>query len=232
MKIIKCFILGDDTVGKSSLLVTFCSGWFPKDYIPFSINNYSKNLIYNQHPIKLEIFDTNGDDAYDEVRRVSCTNVDVFIICFSLVDQNTLSHVESKWVREIQDSNQNVPYVLVGLKKDLRNSQSISSELGEEVKSRIHAYSYVECSSLNLDNVNLVFKTALDSIHPNTEPEARPQQHPQQPQQSQYQSQHQSQYQSQPEPQTELKNVTELKSPPSILRRMENLRRKIKCILL
>ncbi|KAH0785731.1 rac-like GTP-binding protein RAC2 [Histomonas meleagridis] len=219
MRKIKCFVLGDDTVGKSSLLVTFCSGWFPKDYIPYSINNYYKNLLYNQDPVKLEIFDTNGDDIYDEIRRTTCTNVDVFIICFSLADRNSLSRVESKWIQEIRNSHQNVPYVLVGLKKDLQNNeQAVSTAQGEEVKSRISAYSYVECSSSNHDNVDLVFKTVLDSIlEPESEPEPQPQLQPAQPQQP-------------PSPVPEQKVPQESKSRSN---RSENRRtKKFKCDLL
>ena len=48
-KTVKCVIVGDAAVGKTSLLTTYSEGHFPKEYVPtgnFSFYNYRCKLTY------------------------------------------------------------------------------------------------------------------------------------------------------------------------------------------
>ena len=45
---------------------------------------------------------------------------DVFLVCFSLVDKDSLDNVKSIWIPEIRHHNPKTPIILVGTKKDLR----------------------------------------------------------------------------------------------------------------
>ena len=65
-----------------------------------------------------------GQEDYDRLRPFSYSDVDVVLICFSLADQDTLTNVVDNWSPEIRYFCGDVPVILVGNKKDLREAES------------------------------------------------------------------------------------------------------------
>ena len=103
---------------------------------------------------------------------------DVVILCFSVVRPESLENVTSKWMPELNKLIPSAQIVLVGTQIDLRDNKvndniddaiatnrarHITRQEGEEVKQRIKAYKYVECSSLKQLNVTEVFNTCVES---------------------------------------------------------------------
>lgn len=174
MKNIKCVLIGDGTVGKTSLIITYTANFFPSEYVPFVFDYYTKNVMIGNTAVSLQIWDVAGQDDYEKLRRLTYPQTDVFIICFSLVLPDSLSNVESIWVPEIKDHCPNAPYILVGTKSDLRDDFEISennfisneiypicTEKGDEIKKKINAKGYIECSSKRQTNVMEVFEMAI-----------------------------------------------------------------------
>ena len=75
-----------------------------------------------------------GQEDYDRLRPLSYVDKDVVVISFSLVEPDTLSNVVDHWVPEIRCFCGNVPIIVVGNKKDLRDS--MCSEAAAHAKHR------------------------------------------------------------------------------------------------
>ena len=85
---------------------------------------------------------------------------------------DSLENIPEKWTPEVKHFCPNVPIILVGNKKDLRNDSSTIKELGkmkqEPVKpeegrtmaEKINAFAYLECSAKSKEGVREVFETA------------------------------------------------------------------------
>ncbi|KAK8837299.1 hypothetical protein M9Y10_036729 [Tritrichomonas musculus] len=167
MKQIKCLIVGDGTVGKTSLVMTYLLNSFPHDFLPAVFDNYTCSILpkYKNKPFIPQIVDTIALEDYKSHRIVTYQDADVFIICFSLISQVSMQNVETLWIPEIKKNCPNVPYILVGTKSDLRENSTeniITNSIGKKMKNKIGAEKYVECSSLKAYNVTKVFETAFE----------------------------------------------------------------------
>ena len=176
MELIKCVVVGDGTVGKSCLIITYSTKSFPERYIPTVYDNYSVNIITKGKQIQLALWDVSGQEDYDRLRPLIYPETNVFLVCFSVVNWASFENVWLKWYPEIRHHCPSTPIVLVGTKLDLRDDNETIKQLkksdlvsityteGQEMKETIGAAKYVECSSLTQKGLDAVFEQAVMAV--------------------------------------------------------------------
>ena len=94
---------------------------------------------------------------------MSYREANVFLLCFSVVEEASFQNLGSKWLPELQHHTPDAVVILVGLKSDLRSDSKpgISEERIQKYKTDSGAAAYVETSALKKINVDLVFQTAI-----------------------------------------------------------------------
>ena len=170
----KLVITGNDTCGKTSLYTVFAKNKDFEDikYVPDVFEGYVADVEVDGKQFELALWDTVGREGYDRVRALSNPDTDVILMCFSINSPDSLKNIPKKWTPEVKQFCPNVPIILVGKKKDLRNDPNTIKELGkikqEPVKleegsimdEQIHAFAYHECSAKSKEEVREVFNTA------------------------------------------------------------------------
>jgi len=173
---IKLMVVGDGSVGKTCLLISYTTNSFPGEYVPTVFDNYNANAIVEGNPVNLGLWDTAGSEEYDTLRPLSYPGTDVFLICFSLFSPESLESVTKKWYPEINEHAPDTPIILVGTKLDLRskpeaiqsmkdnNQEPVTTKKGEELAKKIGAKRYLECSALTQEGLAKVFEEAVKVI--------------------------------------------------------------------
>lgn len=73
---------------------------------------------------------------FPRLRPLSYGQTDVFLICFSVISPASFENVKTKWVPECQHHCPNTPFLLVGVKIDLRDDK----ETVERVRNDVFIY--------------------------------------------------------------------------------------------
>eukprot|EP00026_Physarum_polycephalum_P015583 Phypoly_transcript_16297.p1 GENE.Phypoly_transcript_16297~~Phypoly_transcript_16297.p1 ORF type:complete len:223 (+),score=36.17 Phypoly_transcript_16297:150-818(+) len=185
---IKVMVIGDASVGKTCMLLTYTTNSFPEEYVPTVFDNYNANALVDGTAVVLGMWDTAGSDEYSTLRPCSYSGTDVFLVCFSVVDPTSFDSVMQKWYPEItQYVEGKPPIIVVGLKCDLRTHAStikqlelegeepISREMGLQLKEKIGAHKYMECSAKTQEGLSKVFEEAIRVVlFPPTPPSPTP----------------------------------------------------------
>ncbi|KAL9652291.1 hypothetical protein ABK040_011950 [Willaertia magna] len=154
----KLVFVGNDSIGKTCLLITFVNNVFPETYIPTVFDNYNANMIVDDECISLGLWDTTGSDMYDRLRPLSYPNTDLFILVFAVDDLGSFNDVKTKWIPEVKCYCENAKIVILGTKSDSANRQ-VKKEDGMELIKESNALAYLECSAKSIDSVQDVFQT-------------------------------------------------------------------------
>ncbi|EGW32984.1 uncharacterized protein SPAPADRAFT_60312 [Spathaspora passalidarum NRRL Y-27907] len=149
----KVVIVGDGACGKTSLLYVFTLGEFPTEYHPTVFENYVTKCRIDGKLVELALWDTAGQEEYERLRPLSYSNSHVILIGFALDTPDSLDNARTKWVIEVKQYCPGIPYILCGLKKDLRTNTSdrkrfVQYDMGLAVAEEIGARKYLESSAL------------------------------------------------------------------------------------
>ncbi|KYQ92547.1 Rho GTPase [Tieghemostelium lacteum] len=177
MQHIKCTVIGDGAVGKTSMLLSFTTNSMPNDgYQPTVFDNYSAMMMHNKKPYNLGLWDTAGQEEFDRLRSLSYPQTDVFLVCFSCINPSSYQNVFDKWYPEIKNFSADIPIVLVCTQVDLRTHQPILDRLSERnqvpssyeqglaLSKKIGAFSYNECSALTQKGLHEVFEQVITAF--------------------------------------------------------------------
>ena len=168
MKSVKCVIVGDGTVGKTCMLISYTTGSFPSEYVPTIFDNYQTTVMVNGKPICLSLWDTAGQEDYDRIRTLSYPNTDIFLVCYSTVSKKTINNINSKWLEEIKTYSPNTPYIIVGTKADLKDNEMFKDKYIDINKAKLllniqdDKNKIIECSAKTEYNLKNVFDTAIN----------------------------------------------------------------------
>eukprot|EP01084_Bolivina_argentea_P098776 177541_1 len=144
---LKCVIVGNGAVGKTSLLISYTSNEFPAEYIPTVFDNYSKIINVDNKFYTLGLWDTAGQEDYGRLRPLSYPGTDCILMCFGINSQCDFHCISQMWVPEIKHHCPNVPYFLIATMDDLRDANYDSYIL---VKGYLRQYDYIPIDVIDI----------------------------------------------------------------------------------
>ena len=154
----KIIIVGDQGVGKSCLAIKASRNYFEDFYSPtVGFEFVSFNVRVQEKIIKLQIWDTCGQEVYRSLISSFFRSASLAIVVYSIDTEDSFNNIE-KWLNDIKtQSNPDIKIFLIGNKADLEDKRRLTKEQGEQL-CRDHKLAYfMETSAKTGFNVQNVF---------------------------------------------------------------------------
>ena len=129
LKVAKIALLGDSTVGKTSICLTYKGIEFKENTL-FTIgtDKFDKIIkVENGKEIKLVIWDTAGQERFRSIALSAIKSVNGIILVADLTKKESFINIKM-WLENIQNNFNNPSLVLFGNKADLTEKRQVTSE--------------------------------------------------------------------------------------------------------
>ena len=162
----KVIVIGDSGVGKSCLTTQAVRQNFEEFYtatVGFEFLTF--NMRINNNVLKLQIWDTCGQEVYKSLISNFYRNSSLALILYAIDNSDSFRHAET-WLNDLkQQANQNVKIFLVGNKSDLEDKRVITKEEGKKFKEEKNLDKFIETSAKTGENAQEVLLEAAKLLY-------------------------------------------------------------------
>ena len=162
----KIIVIGDSSVGKSCLSAQAVRNNFIEFYqatVGFEFLTF--NLRINNNIIKLQIWDTCGQEVYKSLISNFYRNCSLALIVYAINNRNSYEHAEN-WLNDLKNqSNPSVRVFLIGNKCDLEHERTVTKEEGETFKNEKKLDKFIETSAKTGQNAKNVMLEAAKILY-------------------------------------------------------------------
>ena len=163
---LKLIVLGDKSVGKTSILTQYCHNLFINKYQPTDNYQFFTNQVdYNGKKNKLQIWDIAGQKSKDYfISETFLLNTICILLVYDITDYNSFKNLNKiiDSIKKSKNFNQNLYLFIVGNKNDLQNREVHITE-GETFAKESNAI-FMEISSKKSNEINTLFLEIIKNI--------------------------------------------------------------------
>ena len=161
--VLKILLIGNSFVGKKSLLLKFTEGNFPdSNMATIGVEFKEKIIKIKDKDVKLQIWDTSGQERFRSITKNFFRNADGIIFIFDVTKYQTFQNIKD-WIIDSEIAGNDFKKILVGNKIDLENERKIDKEKIESYANKKNI-KYFEISAKEGKNVDEIFNVMAELI--------------------------------------------------------------------
>uniref|UniRef100_A0A672P3C3 Ras-related protein Rab-6B-like n=1 Tax=Sinocyclocheilus grahami TaxID=75366 RepID=A0A672P3C3_SINGR len=154
----KLVFLGEQSVGKTSLITRFMYDSFDNTYqATIGIDFLSKTMYLEDRTVRLQLWDTAGQERFRSLIPSYIRDSTIAVVVYDITNLNSFQQT-SKWIDDVRtERGSDVIIMLVGNKTDLADKRqvSITTEEGEQRAKELNVM-FIETSAKTGYNVKQV----------------------------------------------------------------------------
>jgi len=161
----KILMIGDPSVGKSSLLLRYADNQFTSNFIStIGVDYKEKDLQVGPNKVKIQIWDTAGQERFRTITSSYYRGAHGMILTFDLSNEQSFKSL-GKWLQEVERyAEENVVVVLAGNKQDLgTEATKVSRDEIEEFRAK-YGLEYFSVSAKDGSNVDSLFQRLTEQV--------------------------------------------------------------------
>lgn len=171
----KLVFLGDQGVGKTSIITRFMYDSFDKNYqATIGIDFLSKTMYLEDRTVRLQLWDTAGQERFRSLIPSYIRDSSVAVVVYDITNRASFLNT-SKWIEDVRNERGNdVIIILVGNKTDLSEKRQVSVEEGED-KSSKEGIMFIESSAKAGFNIKALFRKLATALPGMEQAQSQPQ---------------------------------------------------------
>jgi len=153
----KLVLLGETSVGKSSLVIRFVKGQF-HEYQESTIGAafLTQTVVVGDYTVKFEIWDTAGQERYHSLAPMYYRGAAAAIVVYDITSAPSFGRAKT-WVKELQrQGSQDVVIALAGNKVDRESERKVSADEARKYAEE-NGLAFIETSAKTNINVRELF---------------------------------------------------------------------------
>lgn len=160
----KLLLIGNSGVGKSCILMRYADNSFTENFFnTIGVDFKIKTITLNDQVIKMQIWDTAGQDRFRTLTSSYYRGAHGIIIVYDVTNKESFDNVR-QWMQEIEKfASENVNKLLIGNKSDLEEQREVTYDQGQELAKKFDI-PFLEVSAKNAIHVDETFTTMATEI--------------------------------------------------------------------
>ncbi|XP_026995377.1 ras-related protein Rab-6A isoform X2 [Tachysurus fulvidraco] len=160
----KLVFLGEQSVGKTSLITRFMYDSFDNTYqATIGIDFLSKTMYLEDRTVRLQLWDTAGQERFRSLIPSYIRDSTVAVVVYDITNVNSFQQT-TKWIDDVRtERGSDVIIMLVGNKTDLADKRQVSIEEGER-KAKELSVMFIETSAKAGYNVKQLFRRVAAAL--------------------------------------------------------------------
>uniref|UniRef100_A0A8C9ZDF8 Calcium release activated channel regulator 2A n=1 Tax=Sander lucioperca TaxID=283035 RepID=A0A8C9ZDF8_SANLU len=149
----KIVLVGNSSVGKTSLLKRFCDDCFHSDTSATVGIDYSvKTIAVDNSQVALQLWDTAGQERYRSITKQFFRKADGVAVIYDITAEQSFVAVR-QWLTSVKEgAGEDIPIMLLGNKTDKEIERQVQKEVGERLAKDCQMIFY-ECSARSGHNM-------------------------------------------------------------------------------
>ena len=164
----KIVLLGDVSVGKTSIASRYCKNSFNDHHINTIGGAYQqqKVVLPNGSMVKLHIWDTSGQERFRAMTNLYYRDAQVAILTYDITNEQSFSSIDF-WIKELKYKveNENMILCLVGNKCDVNSNEKKVTTLKGKNFAAEHNMIFFETSAKTGEGVKDLFVTIANKVY-------------------------------------------------------------------
>lgn len=161
--IMKICLLGDGSVGKTSLVYRFIENRFSTDFkSTLGVNLLKKKIQLDNDTASVQIWDLGGQQAYKNLRKLYLEGSQGALVVFDKTNRSSFENLDD-WINSFKDSQPEAPLVLIGNKNDLTDQIKIS-DTEALTFAESHGMKFISTSAKTGEKVEDAFESLIKEI--------------------------------------------------------------------
>ena len=160
----KLLLIGNSSVGKSSLLFRFVENVWDDSFVPtIGVDFKLKTLEVNGKKVKLQIWDTAGQERSKNITASYYRGGNGVLVVYDITERESFDNLTS-WLIEIEkNANKNVYKLLIGNKCDLEDKRKVTYQEGKDF-AESNGMKFIETSAKDNTKVQEAFELLTSEI--------------------------------------------------------------------